>query len=96
MTLSRRRQLVILGTCCLSLALVTMDVTIINVALPAIRSDLHASVAGLQWSLAGIAPGETRWVGVVITLGSTADAKAWIARHEAVFTELLATRSGIS
>jgi EmrB/QacA subfamily drug resistance transporter len=30
-----------------------MDVTIVNVALPAIRSDLHASVAGLQWSIDG-------------------------------------------
>jgi EmrB/QacA subfamily drug resistance transporter len=51
--MTRRRQLAILATCCLSLALVTMDVTIVNVALPAIRSDLHASVAGLQWSIDG-------------------------------------------
>ena len=50
---SRRRRLVILATCCASLALVTMDVTIVNVALPAIRSDLHASLAGLQWSIDG-------------------------------------------
>src|SRR4051794_35847372 len=50
---SRSRRLVILATCCLSLVLVTMDVTIVNVALPAIRSDLHASVAGLQWSIDG-------------------------------------------
>jgi EmrB/QacA subfamily drug resistance transporter len=53
MNRSRRRQLAILATCCLSLALVTMDVTIVNIALPAIRSDLHASVAGLQWSIDG-------------------------------------------
>jgi EmrB/QacA subfamily drug resistance transporter len=50
---SRRGRLVILATCCLSLALVTMDVTVVNVALPAIRRDLHASIAGLQWSLDG-------------------------------------------
>lgn len=50
---ARPRQLVILATCCLSLALVTMDVTIVNVALPAIRGDLHASTAGLQWSIDG-------------------------------------------
>jgi EmrB/QacA subfamily drug resistance transporter len=50
---ARRRQLVILATCCLSLALVTIDVTIVNVALPAIRRDLHASIAGLQWSIDG-------------------------------------------
>ena len=30
-----------------------MDVTIVNVALPSIRRDLHASVAGLQWSIDG-------------------------------------------
>ena len=44
---------VILATCCLSLFLVTMDVTIVNVALPAIRHDLHSSVSGLQWSIDG-------------------------------------------
>src|SRR6266536_2213262 len=51
--LPARSRFAILATCCLSLALVTMDVTIVNVALPAIRSDLHASVAGLQWSIDG-------------------------------------------
>jgi EmrB/QacA subfamily drug resistance transporter len=50
---SARRRLVILATCCLSLFLVTMDVTIVNVALPSIRRDLHASVAGLQWCIDG-------------------------------------------
>ena len=33
--------------------MVSMDVTIVNVALPAIRQDLRASVAGLQWSIDG-------------------------------------------
>src|SRR5215813_3689723 len=48
-----RRPFVILATCCLALILAAMDVTIVNIALPAIRSDLHASVAGLQWSIDG-------------------------------------------
>jgi EmrB/QacA subfamily drug resistance transporter len=39
----------ILGICCLSLLLVGMDVTIVNVALPAIQHDLHADLSGLQW-----------------------------------------------
>ena len=39
----------ILGICCMSLLLVGMDVTIVNVALPAIQRDLHAGLAGLQW-----------------------------------------------
>jgi MFS family permease len=40
---------VILGTCCLSLLVVSMDVTIVNVALPTIRRDLGASISDLQW-----------------------------------------------
>ncbi len=50
---SARQRLAILATCCLSLFLVTMDLTIVNVALPSIRRDLGASVAGLQWSIDG-------------------------------------------
>jgi EmrB/QacA subfamily drug resistance transporter len=41
----------VLAICCMSLLLVGMDVTIVNVALPAIQRDLHASFAGLQWVL---------------------------------------------
>ncbi len=48
---SPRSRLVILVTCCLALVLTAMDATIVNIALPAIRSDLHASVAELQWSI---------------------------------------------
>jgi EmrB/QacA subfamily drug resistance transporter len=50
---SPRRRLVVLVTCCLALVLTAMDATIVNIALPAIRSDLHASVAELQWSIDG-------------------------------------------
>jgi MFS family permease len=39
----------ILGICCLSLLMVAMDATIVNVALPSIRQDLAASTSGLQW-----------------------------------------------
>ena len=42
-------QNVVLGICCLSLLAVSMDATIVNVALPDIRHDLGASLAGLQW-----------------------------------------------
>ncbi|BBY64835.1 MFS transporter [Mycolicibacterium helvum] len=47
--LSARRKTIILATCCLSLLIVSMDATIVNVAIPAIRSDLHASPSQLQW-----------------------------------------------
>ena len=39
----------ILAICCMSLLLIAMDVTIVNVALPDIERDLHATVAQLQW-----------------------------------------------
>src|ERR1700729_983337 len=47
--LSRRRRLLILAICCMSLFIVGLDSTIVNVALPSIQRDLHTSVAGLQW-----------------------------------------------
>ncbi|HEX7609401.1 MAG TPA: MFS transporter, partial [Solirubrobacteraceae bacterium] len=49
--LSDRRRLTILAICCMSLLMVSMDNTIVNVALPSIRRDLHASLSGLQWTI---------------------------------------------
>jgi MFS family permease len=49
--LSRQRRLLILAVCCLSLFIVGVDNTIVNVALPSIRRDLHAPVSGLQWTV---------------------------------------------
>lgn len=48
-TLSARRKAIILISCCLSLLIVSMDATIVNVAIPAIRTDLAASASQLQW-----------------------------------------------
>jgi EmrB/QacA subfamily drug resistance transporter len=47
--LSPVQKRVVLGTCCLSLFLVAMDATIVNVALPDIRRELGASLSDLQW-----------------------------------------------
>jgi EmrB/QacA subfamily drug resistance transporter len=41
--------MLILAICCTSLFIVGLDTTIVNVALPSIGRDLHASVSGLQW-----------------------------------------------
>jgi EmrB/QacA subfamily drug resistance transporter len=49
--LSRNRRLLVLAICCMSLLIVGMDNTIINVALPSLRSDLHASLSDLQWTI---------------------------------------------
>jgi EmrB/QacA subfamily drug resistance transporter len=49
--LSQRRRFLVLAICCASILVVVMDISIVNVALPAIRRDLHASVSGLQWTV---------------------------------------------
>lgn len=46
---SSQRRYLVLGICCLSLFLVSIDNTIVNVALPSIRAELNSSVSGLQW-----------------------------------------------
>ena len=48
-SLSARRKAIILVSCCLSLLIVSMDATIVNVAIPSIRADLGASASQLQW-----------------------------------------------
>jgi EmrB/QacA subfamily drug resistance transporter len=49
--LTRRRRVLVLLICCMSLLIVGLDNTIVNVALPSIQKDLHASVSGLQWTI---------------------------------------------
>lgn len=49
--LTQRRRLLILTICCMSLLIVSLDNTVLNVALPAMRRDLDASVAGMQWTI---------------------------------------------
>ena len=49
--LSRRRRMGVLAICCMSLLIVGIDVTIVNVALPSIGKDFHASLSGLQWTV---------------------------------------------
>src|ERR1700734_130187 len=46
-----RRLSIILATCCISLFVVGIDVTIVNIALPSIQRSFHASVGGLQWTI---------------------------------------------
>jgi EmrB/QacA subfamily drug resistance transporter len=46
--MNRQRILVI---CCMSLFIVGLDITAVNVALPSIAGDLDADIAGLQWTV---------------------------------------------
>ena len=41
----------VLAICCLSLFIVGLDITVVNVALPSIGQDLHAGVSELQWTI---------------------------------------------
>ncbi|ACI51101.1 drug resistance transporter, EmrB/QacA subfamily [Gluconacetobacter diazotrophicus PA1 5] len=60
----------VLATCCLSLLLVMMDVTIVNVALPSIRAALGGRFSTLQW----VVDAYTLVVATLLVLaGSTAD-----------------------
>ncbi|WP_042378630.1 MFS transporter [Streptacidiphilus melanogenes] len=47
--LSARRRLLVLAVCCMSLFIVGLDNTIVNVALPSIARDLGGDVSSLQW-----------------------------------------------
>ena len=49
--LSPHGRTVILSTCCLSIFVAGLDVTIVNVALPSIQRAMNAQVSGLQWAV---------------------------------------------
>ncbi|MGW5100447.1 MFS transporter [Streptomyces sp. NPDC004100] len=49
--LSHRRRLLVLAICCMSLLIVSLDNTALNVALPSMQRDLHATTSGLQWTI---------------------------------------------
>jgi EmrB/QacA subfamily drug resistance transporter len=68
--LSQRRRFLVLAICCASVVVVVMDISIVNVALPAIRLDLHASMSGLQWTVDAYT---LVLAGFMVLAGSTAD-----------------------
>jgi EmrB/QacA subfamily drug resistance transporter len=41
----------VLLICCMSLFIVGLDVTVVNVALPSIGRELHGGISGLQWTI---------------------------------------------
>jgi hypothetical protein len=49
--LSRRRRLLVLVICSMSLLIVGLDTTIVNVALPAIHRSFPSQLSGLQWTI---------------------------------------------
>jgi EmrB/QacA subfamily drug resistance transporter len=49
--LSPRRRVLVLAISCMSLLVVSLDNTVLNVALPSMQRELRTSVAGMQWTI---------------------------------------------
>jgi EmrB/QacA subfamily drug resistance transporter len=65
-----RRRWWALAVLCLSLILITLDNTVLNVALPTLVRDLHASTSQLQWIVDGY---QLVFAGLLFSAGSLAD-----------------------
>jgi EmrB/QacA subfamily drug resistance transporter len=64
------RRWLVLGVMCLSLLLIVMDNTIVNVALPTLQRDLDASTTQLQWIVDAYI---LVFAGLLLTMGSLGD-----------------------
>ena len=64
------RRWVVLGVMCLSLLLIVMDNTIVNVALPTLQRELDASTSQLQWVVDAYI---LVFAGLLLTMGSLGD-----------------------
>src|ERR1700761_3777963 len=49
--MTSRRRAVVLGVCCVSVLLVGIDMTAVNVALPAIGRDFKTGIDGMSWTI---------------------------------------------
>ncbi len=75
--LRRRNRRVILAVLCISLLIVSLDNTILNVALPVIVRTLHASSSSLQWIVDAYA---IVFAGLLLVAGSLGDrlGRKWV------------------
>ena len=64
------RRWLILATLCISLLIITLDNTILNVAIPSMIEDLHASNSDIQWILDAYV---LVFAGLLLTTGSLSD-----------------------
>src|SRR5512138_389083 len=65
-----RRRWVVLGVMCLSLLLIVMDNTIVNVAIPTLQRELGASTGELQWVVDSYI---LVFAGLLLTMGALGD-----------------------
>lgn len=80
--------MLVLAICCMSLLIVSLDNTVLNVALPSMRRELDASVAGLQWTIDAYT---LVLASLLMLAGSTADR---IGRRKVFVAGLLAFTAG--
>ncbi|MFE6835776.1 MFS transporter [Streptomyces sp. NPDC057705] len=85
---SPRQRMLVLAICCMSLLIVSLDNTVLNVALPSMRRELDASVAGLQWTIDAYT---LVLASLLMLAGSTADR---IGRRKVFVAGLLAFTAG--
>lgn len=69
-TQARVGNAAILATCCLTMFMIAVDTTVVNLTLPLIGRGLHASVAGLQWTIAAYT---VTTASLMLTSGSIGD-----------------------
>ena len=71
-----------LAVLCVSLLIVTLDNTVLNVALPTLVRDLHATTTQLQWIVDAyvmVFAGPARWSRAAWRTGSAANGCSWPA-----------------
>ncbi|MEU3736268.1 MFS transporter [Streptomyces sp. NPDC032198] len=49
--LTHRRRMLVLAICCMSLLIVSLDNTVLNVALPTMAREFDTSISGMQWTI---------------------------------------------
>jgi EmrB/QacA subfamily drug resistance transporter len=69
-TLTPRRRVAVLVTVCLAVLAINLDTTIVNVALPSLSRQLHASTSTMQWVVDGYA---LAFAALVLAGGSIGD-----------------------
>src|SRR4051812_39589573 len=68
--LTARRRMLVLATVCLAAFAINLDTTIVNVALPDLGRQLHATTRDLQWIVDGY---NLAFAALVLTAGSLGD-----------------------
>ncbi|RST05304.1 DHA2 family efflux MFS transporter permease subunit [Streptomyces sp. WAC05374] len=86
--LTHRRRLLVLAICCMSLLIVSLDNTVLNVALPSMRRELRTDVAGMQWTIDAYT---LVLASLLMLAGSTADR---IGRRKVFLTGLAVFTTG--